>query len=146
MQCQGINPNACKSQSCAFNASHAVAGNVGSHDKVVTDMQSVLMLIPELRKVTLQQLSDTLPASLVGLALQPEAQPQQRFDAMASAVQRITSAIGSKVSHHSSSEANDLTLKTSCIDILPYYVPDLTILRHYPHMCAVLFVELLLAA
>lgn len=71
------------------------------------------MLIPELRKVTLQQLSETLPASLVGLTLQPEAQPQQRFDAMASAVQRIISAIGSQVSRHSSSEDTDLALRWS---------------------------------
>lgn len=63
----------------------------------MADVLSLLMLIPALRKVTIQQLRETLPACLAGLALQPDAHHEQRFDAMATVIEQIVHTVGSQV-------------------------------------------------
>ena len=69
--------------------------------RVMADVQSLLMLIPALRNVTIQQLRESLPASLAGLALQPDAHHQQRLDAMATVIQQIIRLVGIQVSSYS---------------------------------------------
>ena len=78
---------------------HVHAGNAAAEQhRVMANLQSLLMLIPALRKVTMQQLQETLPASLAGLPLQPDAHHQQRLDAMATVIQSVIRLVGIQVS------------------------------------------------
>ena len=73
------------------------SGDTASEAKTAAAVHHLLMLIPALRSTPVQCLSQYLAASLAGLPLQPGEHHEERFDAMATAVQRIVDSIGSQV-------------------------------------------------